>query len=464
MSPRLRVLVPALLVVGVVVAGLALANGLSGPTPAASPTAGPGESGNFLPTDAPTLAPTPTPRPETGGTELYGYLPYWQMTSTMATYLRSTPLTTLALFSVTARSNGRLNTSPQGYKRITGSIGERLIGEAHERGAKVELVFTSFGADRNAAFFGRVVEGSGASGSPPLASSPAASGGSSGAPTGGAPTGASRTPAPSPPATPGAPRTPPWMRTVGELIALVTELGVDGINVDVEALDPIDLPAYGAFLAALRLELDTRRPGSTLSVATEAGPRGSGNAAAAFAAGVDRVFLMGYDYHWSGSAPGASSPIDRTEGIYTLRWSIDRYVELGIPRDRIILGLPLYGMRWRVAGPIRFSDVIGKGVTWVPNQHKELVLDPDFHPGYVLDEVSQVFWEQDGNDWLVTYYDSPATLRPKLALALDNGLAGAGFWAMGYERGLPGFLELMRDFRGGDITRTEAPPRPAATP
>ena len=475
MSLRLRVLAPALLVVGVIVAGVVLAGGLGGPKPAASPTSGPGASGpaatgpdgsGVSPTEAPTAAPTPTPRPESGGTELYGYLPYWQMTSTMATYLRSTPLTTLALFSVTSRSNGRLNTSPTGYKRITGPIGERLIREAHERGTKVELVFTSFGADRNAQFFGRSTSG------PASSTSPGSSAAQGAAPTA-APAPSPRassipgppTPAPTAPgATPGPPAPPPWERTVDELVALAVDLGVDGINVDVETLDPQDLDAYGSFLAALRLELVKAIPAARLSVATEAGPRGSNNAAAAFAAGVDRLFLMGYDYHWSGSAPGASSPVDRVDGIYTLRWSIDRYVELGIPRDRILLGLPLYGMRWRMTAPIRFSDVIGKGVTWVPNQHRDLILDPAFRPGRDLDEVVQVFWEQDGDEWLVTYYDSPATLRPKLALALDNGLAGAGFWAMGYERGLPGFVQLMRDFRSGDLTRDEAPPRPTASP
>ena len=192
--------------------------------------------------------------------------------------------------------------------------------------------------------------------------------------------------------------------------------------------------------------------------------RGTGNAAAAIAAGADRLFLMGYDYHWSGSQPGASSPVDRTDGLYTLRWSIDQYVDAGVPRDRILLGLPLYGMRWRLESPSQNAPVIGDGVAWVPSQHLDLLLIPDFHPGYDLLQVSQVVWEEDGDEWLVTYYDSPATLRPKLALALDNGLAGSGFWAMGYERGLPGYLELMRDFRAGTITRDEAPPRPAPAP
>ena len=50
------------------------------------------------------------------------------------------------------------------------------------------------------------------------------------------------------------------------------------------------------------------------------------------------------------------------------------------------------------------------------------------------------------------------TLRPKLALARDEGLAGGGFWALGYDRGLPGYEDLMADFVAGSITREESPP------
>ncbi len=51
--------------------------------------------------------------------------------------------------------------------------------------------------------------------------------------------------------------------------------------------------------------------------------------------------------------------------------------------------------------------------------------------------------------WTAVYVDSPETLAPKLQLALDRGLAGTGFWAIGYERGLPAYTELMRSFRDG---------------
>ena len=458
MSQRLRVLAPAILVVLVVVGGIALTGGFGGaamPPGIASGTASPGTD-VLSPTIGPTPTPEPTPRPPVGGTELYGYLPYWQMTSTMADYLDSTPLSTLALFSVSARRTGALNTSATGYRRITGDIGKRLIDEAHARKSSVEIVFTSFGADRNGVFFGRLERPvASASPGPSASASPVPGASASGLPT--------PAPASAPVTTPAPAATPslaPWHRTVDELVALVVKHKVDGINVDVEQLDEADRAAYGAFLLALRAALREAVPDARVSVATEAGQRGVGNAEAAAMAGVDRVFLMGYDYHWSGSPPGASAPVDRTDGIYTLRWSIDRYVEAGVPRDRILLGLPLYGMQWRMAGLDRTTAILGQGVTWVPSRHLDALLDDGFQPGRDALEMTELFWEYDDGEWLVTYYDSPTTLRPKLALAVDNGLAGAGFWAMGYERGVPGFPRLMRAFRDGEIKRSEAPPRP----
>jgi spore germination protein YaaH len=55
----------------------------------------------------------------------------------------------------------------------------------------------------------------------------------------------------------------------------------------------------------------------------------------------------------------------------------------------------------------------------------------------------------DGRAWQAVYYDSPQSLRPKLGLANELGLAGAGFWALGYERGLRDYTDLIADFRAG---------------
>src|SRR5258705_54815 len=87
-------------------------------------------SGGSPPVAAPASGqPTARPLPKH---ELFGFVPYWEMNGDIAKHLERTPLTTLALFSVTTTKTGKINTSQLGYKRITGSIGDQLIRHAHD--------------------------------------------------------------------------------------------------------------------------------------------------------------------------------------------------------------------------------------------------------------------------------------------------------------------------------------------
>ena len=240
-----------------------------------------------------TAIPIPIP-----GHEVYGYVPYWEMDAGIADHLAGTDLTTLALFSVTHKKAGALAAGERGYKRIDGPIGRELIAAAHERDVRVELVYTSFGRGKNASFF----------------TAPEAQD-----------------------------------RTIAELVALAADLGVDGINVDVELLPAEHVRAYGEFVGRLRSAIRAVDGDAQISVATQANVSGMSMAVAAAATGADRIFMMGYDYHWSGSEPGASAPLDRRDGSEKdLAWSLDLYRDAGVPAERTILGLPLYGMSWPV--------------------------------------------------------------------------------------------------------------------
>jgi hypothetical protein len=201
-------------------------------------------------------------------------------------------------------------------------------------------------------------------------------------------------------------------------------------------------------------------------------------AVAASQAGADRIFMMGYDYRVGGSDPGATAPLDRNDGNpATLRTSLDLYSVLGVPPERLLLGLPLYGIEWPVAGPVVGAPSTGKGAVWFPRAHADLLTDPSIVP--VRDPVEMVdvyFSSSDGltappslppsgapapsgaapasvppdRTWDAVYVDTPDTLAPKLALANERGLAGAGFWAVGYTRGLPAYTDLMTSFTKGD--------------
>ena len=167
--------------------------------------------------------------------------------------------------------------------------------------------------------------------------------------------------------------------------------------------------------------------------------------------------MMGYDYHWAGSNPGASAPLDRRDGApQDLAWSLDLYALAGVPVQRTILGLPFYGMAWPVTGPELGNPDTGRGDTWIRGTVSSRYSDPTFTP--TLDPIEQVRSSSGRADPKVeggwqggSTSNSPATLTPKLALADARGLAGAGFWAIGYERGLPGYSELVKRFDDGKL-------------
>jgi spore germination protein YaaH len=363
------------------------------------------------PPPAASASPQPT-EPPIPKHELFGFVPYWEMNGDIAKHLERTPLTTLALFSVTNTKTGKINTSQLGYQRITGSIGKELIREAHDRGVAVQLVFTSFGTARNKRLFRSL---------------------------------------------------PVQDATIAGLVALADRIHIDGINVDIEQIDVELLPAYGAFVGRLREALRAEIPDAQVSVATGAGPRGAPMAAAAAAAGADRIFMMAYDYHYGASDVGASAPMDRRDGNERdLVWSLDLYESLGVPVDRTILGLPLYGMRWRVAGPEIGAPRLGDGAIWVPADNPKFLANPPMPPELDPIEIVEFYAVPPTVDpvpgdsratagWQAIYVDSPRTLEPKLALADDRGLAGAGFWAIGYERGMPDYAKLMARFADGAI-------------
>ncbi len=367
------------------------------------------------------------------------------MDGAIAEHLARTPLTTVALFSVTNTARGAISTKQNGYRGITGSVGRQVVREAHARGVRVDLVFSSFGNDRNRRFLGAA----------DLQDA-----------------------------------------TIASLVRLVGDLDLDGVNVDIESLDTAFVADYGAFVGRLRAAVVEADSADRVTVATGANVTGSLMAAAAAGAGADRILLMGYDYHWSGSDPGASAPLARRDGSEkNLSWSLDLYASLGVPPERTLLGLPLYGMTWPVAGPELGAPRMGPGKAWIPRRNLELLRDPAIVP--LRDEAEVVEFYAFADDgaaapptpgdprglgdsdapgrsdasgrsgsvptagtsaarptpdtrrWRAVYVDSPATLAPKLALADERGLAGAGFWAIGYERGLPGYTDLIARYAAG---------------
>ena len=105
---------------------------------------------------------------------------------------------------------------------------------------------------------------------------------------------------------------------------------------------------------------------------------------------------------------------------------------------------------------------LGNGAIWVPADNPKFLADPPAPPEFDPIEVDEFYAvaptvspvpgdSRATAGWQAIYVDSPETLTPKLALADDRGLAGAGFWAIGYERGLAGYGDLIARFAAGKL-------------
>ena len=356
-----------------------------------------------VPTIGSTVVPSSPPiaraAPPLPGHEVYGFVPYWEIDDSIAAHLRATDATTIGLFSVTHTDKGVLATSENGHRRLTGPIGRQIVADAHAAGRRVEVAWTSFGRAKNATLFESAAL---------------------------------------------------QAKVIAALVDFRAALGVDGIAVHVEGIDDGDIAAYGAFVSRLRSALRSDEPDATVTVTTGGGRQGAALALAATLAGADRIFLMGYDYRTAGSEPGASAPLARRDGDdRSLTWSLDLYAAAFVPVERTILGLPLYGLTWPTASSDVGSEATGPGDIWVPRRNLATIRHPEATPGYDTIEDVGVLAVPDGDGWQTVYYDTPQSLTPKLGLANARGLAGAGFWALGYERGLSDYTDLIAAFRAG---------------
>ncbi len=346
--------------------------------------------------------------------DVFGYLPYWELDSTTDAYLPYDVLDTIALFGVTFRTDGSLNTTDAGYRAVTSDPAATIIQHAHAVGDRVIVTFESFNADHNAQFL----------------SDPRAQG-----------------------------------TVIANAIALLKQIGADGLNIDIEGLSGTYFDEYGTFVAAVRDAVVAYDPAAQVSVATNSSTSGAKMAATAVANGADRVFLMGYGYRSAGSDPvGSIDPLLTTSGTQNLTWSLDTYAANGVPAQKLILGLPLYGRQWPTVTPAlrsaRQSAAAygGGGPVFV----KDL---PDAATGMSVsfDPLEQAVvltgWDAADATWTQIYYDDAATLAPKAQLALRRGLAGVGLWALGFDRRQPGYWNVLASLhRGLEVSRIAVAP------
>ncbi|HEY0827956.1 MAG TPA: glycosyl hydrolase family 18 protein, partial [Bacilli bacterium] len=214
---------------------------------------------------------------------------------------------------------------------------------------------------------------------------------------------------------------------IAQLIQRAAELGVAGLNIDFESISSKDRDAYTAFIAALTTAAHQR----SLIISIDL-PRGSikWNHLTAYdhvklAGIVDYIITMTYDQHYSGSLSAGS-----VAGLQWTETGIQEFLSYGIPRDKLLLGIPFYMREWKIdSNGLLVSNraIFMKDITAFMAEKKAIstwdTTSQQYRVEYMEDGFKYVFWLEDEK-----------SVKLRLDLAKKYDLAGVAAWRLGYDQ------------------------------
>ena len=255
----------------------------------------------------------------------------------------------------------------------------------------------------------------------------------------------------------------------------------DGIDIDWEYpvccgsgsnYRPEDKQNYTALLAEFRKQLNNIDPGLLLTIAAPAGPHNIINhELSQFPQYLNFINLMAYDYHGSWDAHTghlapmyAASDDPFAQPGFSMDETVQTYhVQYGIPKEKLVLGLPFYGRSWTgvPSGPngdglYQSATGAGPGERDEPGMLNYSTIISCYAPVYTkyYHNEARVPWLYDGSNFIT--YDGPSTISDKAQYIRQQGLGGAMFWnLMSDVKGNPApansLLSALWDGLGGII-------------
>ena len=206
---------------------------------------------------------------------------------------------------------------------------------------------------------------------------------------------------------------------IENLIDLVKEYNVDGVNVDFENMNDEDKDVYSRFLIELAPRLKIL--GKTLSVDVTA-PDGSETWSLCFDRNTisnvaDYIVFMAYDQYGV-----SSSKAGTTAGYDWVETNIKKFLgQEDVDPDKIILGIPLYMRLWKEED----GEVTSKVVN-IKDMYDNL---PENQVANWDDKLKQYYveYEDDGATYKM-WIENDKSIGEKINLAKRYNIAGIAFW------------------------------------
>jgi spore germination protein len=217
-------------------------------------------------------------------------------------------------------------------------------------------------------------------------------------------------------------------RLLDEAIAIMDEKGYLGLDFDLEYLGAENREQYNQLMRKARERLDEKGYllSSALAPIVEPGMEGilyEGHDYATHGAIADFVFLMTYEWGWTGGPPMAVAPISQVRRVIEYAASV-------MPNDKIMMGIPLYGYDWTL--PFVEGETRARAI-----DHQEAIrLAVTYNAAIEYDEEAQAphftYYDEEGLEHEVWFEDA-RSIQAKFDLVKEFGLRGFYYWVLGWD-------------------------------
>ena len=226
---------------------------------------------------------------------------------------------------------------------------------------------------------------------------------------------------------------------INNLVSLINSRGAHGVNIDFEGVPGTQKAALTAFMQNLCNRMHAEVPGSLVSVALPAVEWSDVWDEMALKDHVDVFLVMGYDYWWKGSST-AGPVAPKNTGVtwstfkYNVTKSLYSYLSKGLPKSKLCLAVPYYGIEWQTTDSLLNCPVISS-TSGVSKLYKDAVSLASQKGRQWNRDASVPYIIYKSTNWQQCFYDDATSLAYKYDLVNTLDIAGIGIWALGYEIG-----------------------------
>ena len=214
-------------------------------------------------------------------------------------------------------------------------------------------------------------------------------------------------------------------KSLEAILEMVEKYDYDGINIDFEIMPPESRDLMTDYIRELAEAPEMEGKKLDVSVFPRQGVDEEMHGVYDFSAlgeVADRIVLMTYNEHYPASNPGPIASLDWVEQ------NIQDALQ-DVPREKLILGIAVYGYDWpgAKAGSPETVEYIPMTEAVERAERKDAEIDWD-------DEARSPFYRyKDNGLQREVWFENARAIEPKLDLALEYDLPGIAIWRIGFE-------------------------------